>query len=241
MRYAIISDIHSNLEALEAVIAACQDEGVRAYFCAGDIVGYGANPNECVERIKSLKAVSVAGNHDWAVAGKIDFSHFHPVAQAAVEWTQKHVLPGHQDFLKQLPLTFKNQELMMAHGTLYKPDKFFYLTDMSQAADTFYLMDTKLCFLGHTHVPKVIVQKPDQMEYLDSRYVELRKPYRYIVNAGSVGQPRDGNPDASFCIYDPDLERLEIKRVHYPVEIAQQKILGAGLPDFLARRLALGQ
>jgi predicted phosphodiesterase len=241
MRYGILADIHSNLEALEAVIEACRQEGVRSFFCVGDIVGYGANPNECVDRVLHLKATMVAGNHDLAVAGEMDFSHFNSVAQKAVVWTQQHIAPKYVESLAGLSLTFKNSEFIMVHATLNKPEEFIYITDMSQAADTFYLMDRNICFTGHTHVPRVLVQRPDQMEYLNPRYVALNNADHYIVNVGSVGQPRDGNPHASFCIYDPDLERLEVRRIPYAVERAQQKILEAGLPDILAQRLAVGQ
>lgn len=241
MRYGIIADIHGNLEALEAVIGACQQDGVRRYFCAGDIVGYGADPSACIEKVLELNAECIAGNHDWGVTGKVSVDRFNPAAQAAVAWTQNQLSTDEMKYLNNLELTYSNKDLVMVHGTLNKPETFQYLTDMTLASDTFYLMQQPVCFLGHTHVPQIYVKEDDKVNFADVQYAEIKENQNYIVNVGSVGQPRDGNALASYAIYDPDLERVEIKRTSYDIEKAQKKILNAGLPEVLARRLSIGQ
>ena len=241
MRYAILSDIHGNLEALRAVLEACEDEGVRGYFCAGDIVGYGADPAACIETIRSIKAKTIAGNHDWAVVGKEDTRDFNPVARAAIEWTKEHLAQEEIDWLNQLELVYHHQDFVMVHGTLNRPELFTYMTDLGLANDTFYLMKKPLCFIGHTHEAQVIIQHEGKLSYLKKLRFELDARIKCIVNVGSVGQPRDGDPRASYCIYDPDLSRVEIKRAAYDIRSAQAKILEAGLPEFLAQRLGIGQ
>ena len=241
MRYAILSDIHGNLEALESVLKACRQEGARSIFCSGDIVGYGANPSECVELIRQHKIISVAGNHDWAAIGKFSTKDFNIQAKMAIEWTENKLSQEDKCFLNDLPTIFKNTDFVMVHGTLYKPENFIYLTDILQAQDTFYLMDRNICFVGHSHVPQIYIHTQEKIIFSKTLTEYIDKKYKYIVNAGSVGQPRDNQPTASFCIFDPDLERVEIKRVMYDVKKAQQKILEAQLPEFLAYRLTIGQ
>jgi len=241
MRYGILGDIHGNIEALTAVLDACREEGVRRYFCIGDIVGYGANPKECIETLKELKIVSVAGNHDWAVSGNLSPVNFNSVAKESVTWTKKQLTKEHLDFLKDLELVFYHDDFILVHGTLHKPRSFTYLFDINTAPDTFYLMDRNVCFIGHTHVPQILVKRGEEMTYEDTVTVEEDEQSKYIVNVGSVGQPRDGSPLSSYCIYDPDLHRIQIKRVSYDVLSAQKRIIEEGLPEILSKRLAVGQ
>ncbi|HLF17327.1 MAG TPA: metallophosphoesterase family protein [Candidatus Omnitrophota bacterium] len=241
MRYGIFSDIHGNLEALSAVLKACREEGVRHYFCAGDIVGYGANPRECIEEMKRIKAKVVAGNHDWAVAGKEDTRDFNPMAQEAVSWTKKNLSDNEIKFLGALPLVHHHSDFIMVHGSLNAPERFIYVTDINLAMDTFYLMDKNLCFIGHTHVPGIMVHRGGKTNYANSLKIEVDPRNKYLINVGSVGQPRDGNPQATYCIYDPDLKTVEIKRVAYDITSAQNRIMEAGLPELLAHRLSIGQ
>ena len=241
MRYAILADIHSNLEALKAVLAACQAEGIRGYFCLGDTIGYGANPRECLELLKDLTPHHVAGNHEWGVIGRMAMDSFNDVAQKAILWTQKQLSNQDIEFFNHLPLTGRQENFSFVHATLHKPEQFTYLYDISQANETFYLMKENLCFVGHTHVPRILVEFNNHLiQYHPKTILEIQKDSKYIVNVGSVGQPRDGSPLACYCIYDPDLARVEIKRVAYDVVQAQSKILQAGLPDFLSQRLAVG-
>jgi len=241
MRYAIFSDVHSNLEALQAVLAACRAEGARKLFCAGDIVGYGANPKECIDLLRELNITCVAGNHDWAVCGRMDYGNFRDEGKKAIDWTKKVLSTQYIEFLNKLDLTFKTDEFVMVHATLNKPNLFQYLLDMNQSQDTFYLMDRTVCFVGHTHRPQIFAKQNDSVSLAQGLKIEINFQFKYIVNAGSVGQPRDGNPQACLCIFDPDLNRIEVKRVTYDIAGAQKKILEAGLPEMLARRLSVGQ
>lgn len=241
MRLAILADIHSNWEAFQAVLESCHEQDVRQIFCLGDVVGYGANPKECLDLIKSMRIPTVAGNHDWAVCDKIDTSGFNPVARLAVEWT-KNILDAEEiDFLKQLELIHHEDRFVMVHGSLNKPRAFHYIEDMEDTQDTFYLMQKKVCFIGHTHVPRFYKQIDSRVDYAPLPTLTLDPVYKYIVNVGSVGQPRDGNPMACFCVYDTDRETIDIIRVHYNVEEARRKILEAQLPGFLAQRLLMGR
>ena len=241
MRYGIVSDIHGNLEALEAVLGECRKLKVEALLCGGDIVGYGANPRECLEAVRKCKAVTVAGNHDWAVSGKLDFSHFTPDGRAAVTWTRTRIAFEDIPYVNNLPLCLKNKDCVLVHASLKDPQQFTYLTSIPKAVDTFALMDAPVCFVGHTHVPKVFILRGENIIESDALDFEVDPQYKYIVNAGSVGQPRDGNPLASFCVYDTTLRVIENHRVLYDVKRAQHKILEAGLPQTLALRLARGQ
>jgi len=240
MRYAILSDIHSNLEALKAVLDTCLENRIDQFLCVGDIVGYGADPKHCLETVCELNALHVAGNHDWAVSGKFDSSFFNEEGKAAIEWTQAHLAKDDFDWLSGLELIINNEDLVMVHGALHKPESFIYLDDISKAPDTFYLMEHAVCFIGHTHVPQIYILQGENIAYAPTTTMKIRKDAKYIINVGSVGQPRDGNPMASFGIFDTKIGVTEIKRVAYDIASAQKKILEAGLPEVLAKRLSVG-
>lgn len=241
MRYGIISDIHGNLEALEAVLKRCTAEAIDVYYCLGDIVGYGANPKECLARIRSVNAVCVAGNHDWAVAGKLNPSYFNPVAKDAVSWTQKQLSPDEIKFLNTLGLVIKEDNAVFVHAMLSEPEYFHYMIYKSEAEENFHLMERPLCFIGHTHTPQIIRFKDNTVECLEETAIAVEPEIKYIINAGSVGQPRDGNPQAAFVIYDSQRRDIKIRRVPYNISAAQEKILRAGLPAALAHRLESGR
>ena len=242
MRYGIFSDIHSNLEALEAVLKAYKRASIDKYLCVGDVVGYAANPKECIEKVKSLKTFSVAGNHDWASIDLFSLDYFNPLAAKAVIWTRDKLSEQERYFLKSFKLTFTNENLTLVHGTLDDPTVFSYLRSIQSAGPTFELLNNALCFVGHTHVPGVFIQNENRsIDYVNGETLKLEKNKKYIVNTGSVGQPRDGNPQASYCIYDTDKKTVWIKRSDYDFKAAGKKIIAAGLPDFLAARLAVGR
>ena len=240
MKYGILSDIHSNLEALNAVVAQLQKIQVDHYLCAGDIVGYGADPAACIKRIQELKAISIAGNHDWAVAGKVDPDDFNGMAKAAVLWTRDRLNDSEKKYLADLPLIFQNNDLMMVHSTLPGPERFDYLNEVYKAVLMFQSMARNICFIGHTHVPLIIHQKNKTQMQLDEALVKVEPHDKYIVNVGSVGQSRDSDPQAAFCTYDTDKKILEIIRTPYDLPLTQQKIIKAGLPAQLATRLKSG-
>ncbi|MFA5411136.1 MAG: metallophosphoesterase family protein [Candidatus Omnitrophota bacterium] len=241
MRYGIFSDIHSNLEAWEAAITAYQSENIDRYLCLGDVVGYAANPKECVAAVAALAAVTVAGNHDWASVDLFSLDYFNPLAREAICWTKRNLGGREKSFLESLRLTYKNEDLTLVHGTLDNPEDFNYLSDDFSAKGTFRLLENNLCFVGHTHVSGIFVQDKDgRIYYQDDAGIRIKEDNKYIINVGSVGQPRDGNPQACYCIYDSAKKEAEIKRIGYDIEAAARKIVNAGLPRFLAERLLSG-
>ena len=241
MRYGIFSDVHANLEAFEAFLTAVESERVDQFLCIGDIVGYGANPNECVHRVKSLNCFSVAGNHDWASVDLFPEQYFNSDALEAIKWTRKELDIISRNFLKEQPLIFLDKGLVLVHGTLVDSDKFNYLDTESVARESFRVLKRDICFVGHTHSPGVFVQESlGRIEYFLKDHFELKNEHKYIVNVGSVGQPRDGNPQASFCIYDTLKKEIVFKRADYDAQGARDKIVESGLPQFLGDRLLNG-
>jgi predicted phosphodiesterase len=243
MRYAILADIHANLEAFIEVKKKLKEENIDKYICLGDIVGYGANPKECLSISRKLFDFIVAGNHDQAVAGIFDTSYFNPYAREAVNWTIDVLNQEEKNFLKSLPLTLDiDDNFQIVHASLYRPDEFHYILNLKLAEQNFKLMKKDLCFVGHSHGPVIFAKDEEaSIDYSLFKHMHLKNNYSYIVNAGSVGQPRDNNPKACYCIYDNSNNKIEIKRVAYPVKKAQDKIIKAGLPHFLALRLSAGR
>jgi len=242
MRYAIFSDIHSNLEALEAVIRVAKKEAIDKYLCIGDVVGYAANPKECIEKVRSLCTVTVAGNHDWASVRLFSLDHLNPLGKEAIIWTIRNLDRQDCDFLESLKLVYKNEDLTLVHGTLNNPGDFNYMTNAYIAEETFRQMATSLCFVGHTHSPIVFIKdKSDCISCRESDSININPEDKYIINVVSVGQPRDGNPKAAFCIYDSDKKKAQIKRVDYDTKTARKKIIDMGLPQFLGERLLEGR
>lgn len=242
MRYGIFADIHSNLEALDAVIEAYQKEAIDKYLCIGDSVGYAANPKECVKKIRQLSWAVVAGNHDWASVYLFSVDYFNPVAAEAIFWTRQNLDDDSRYFLENLKPVYRNEDLTLVHGTLDNPQEFNYMTDGYIAWETFKILETDICFIGHTHVPGVFMTDKDgHMQYRKDDFIEIKKGFKYIINAGSVGQPRDGDPKAAYSIYDTDKKEVRIKRMDYNIEVTRKKIIAAGLPGFLADRLLAGR
>lgn len=242
MRYAVISDIHGNLEAFEAVLSALSEERIDEYLFAGDVVGYGADPKKCIELLKSLNPVAaVTGNHEWGVLKKIEMSYFNDLAQNAVLWTRKALDNGDIEYLESLPLVYEDEKMTLVHGTLNMPEEFYYIFDTEDAYVTISQMKAPLCFVGHSHVPGIFVSDSTKVEYMEGMDIRIDPENKQLINIGSIGQPRDGDPRASFAIYDDEELTVEIKRVEYDVKKAQEKILKAGLPPKLAYRLAEGR
>jgi diadenosine tetraphosphatase ApaH/serine/threonine PP2A family protein phosphatase len=241
MRYAVFADIHSNLQALTAVIDNCKKEAIDEYFCAGDMVGYGASPQECVDKIKSLCKVTVAGNHDWASVELFPEEYFNPYAKRAVSWTKSILNKSGGDFLRSLPLVHQNEFFTLTHASLDEPRDFNYVTDIESARPTLDLLENGVCFIGHTHIAGIFIQdKEGGIKYQHASRIPIKPANRYIINSGSVGQPRDHNPKASYAIYDTKNKTLDIKRVDYDIHAAREKIIASGLPAFLGDRLLEG-
>jgi predicted phosphodiesterase len=241
MKYAIISDIHGNLEALEAVLAEIRRHPVEGCICAGDVVGYGANPRECLKLVRDLNPVIVMGNHDAAACGRTPLDYFNQYARSAAVWTRERLSSPEKSYLASLPLVEKINGLVIVHSSLVYPERWNYILSARDARDTFDRMDRAVCVIGHSHLPVAFLEKEGEIEVkLDSRFI-LEEETRYIINAGSVGQPRDGDRRAGFALLDTGNMVVEIIRVEYPIQLTQEKILRAGLPEFLASRLSLGQ
>lgn len=241
MRYGIFSDVHANVEALNTVLDAYQKEHIDTLLCVGDIVGYGANPKECIQIIRDRAIVTVAGNHDWAVTGKFGIGFFNPYAKEAVLWTKRALDDSEYSYLDSLALTYRKDNFFLVHGTPIRPQDFYYMSSMEEAQISFQHMDGAVCLVGHTHRPLVFIKENDSIAYSESSTISIKQDKTYIINVGSVGQPRDRDPRACFSVYDTDKKTVEIKRIPYDVMSAQQKILHAGMPSFLAMRLLSGQ
>lgn len=245
MRIGILGDVHSNLEALEAVIAAVRAAEVDHWVQVGDIVGYGAQPRECIRIIRELDCTVCLGNHDAAVVGLLSTEYFNPYARQAVEWTRGQLDTEELDFLRQLPLVVERESYTVVHGTLHLPDQFGYVMSVVEARDSMRQQNTPVCFVGHSHVPAIYTQAsddPDSIQVVFSPEVtaKTRNCAKVLMNVGSVGQPRDEDPRAAYAIYDTETGDASIQRVSYDIAATQRKIMNAGLPEVLANRLALG-
>ncbi|UCG52510.1 MAG: metallophosphoesterase family protein [Candidatus Latescibacterota bacterium] len=242
MRYLIYSDIHSNLEALRAVLAHAKKEGYDSAICLGDIVGYGADPNECVDIIASESETSVClGNHDAAVIDADERGYLNPVAQAGVSYSAARLTPENVSFLKSLPLIIEFENNFIAsHSSPYKPENWIYVLEPIEATDAFHVMTHPLAFIGHTHFPVVHNSNGLVKPILPGDRVRIHGGNKYIINVGSVGQPRDADPRAAYVIYDDQKRLAEVVRVAYDVDAATEKILKAGLPPMLADRIRRG-
>ncbi len=241
MRYGLISDIHGNLEALEAVLKDMEKERVDTYLCVGDIVGYGANPKECIEIVKSLKAeVLIAGNHEWGVLGFLGLDYFNQYAREAVVWTKGVLSHAELEYLKSFKLTSVDKDITLVHGSLDEPKEFYYIFNSENADLTLRIQKTQVSFVGHSHFPGIFCYDGMASVKIDGMKTKIEPDKKYLMNIGSIGQPRDSDPRAAFGIYDEDDGVVEVKRVSYNIEAAQSKILSAGLPAQFALRLAPG-
>ena len=242
MRVLVVADIHGNLAALEAVLAAAGP--VDRVWCLGDVVGYGPRPRECVERIREYAGPAcVLGNHDAACLGRIPLDGFNPVARYALRWTMLQLGPEHRAYLESLPEQFILHEVTLVHGSLRAPI-WEYIFTPEQALASFALLQTRLCFFGHTHIPFLLSETAAHrgeppIRPSDGETIEVRDG-RYLINPGSVGQPRDGDPRAAFAIWEPEQQRVTFRRVPYNIEAVQAEMAAAGLPRLLIERLALG-
>jgi predicted phosphodiesterase len=261
-KYAVLSDIHSNLEALTTVLEKCRELGITEYISLGDVVGYNANPNECLALVRNLNVVSrVRGNHDdYAVRGDIAESGFNANAKKAVAWTREQISEDDRQWLDEAKYEARFLNATLVHATLDTPQNWGYILDQFNAEDNFTYQRTNLCFCGHSHVPVAFVKKqltnPGErpIEMINSWNgdvdedvtipaaveVEYRKNNKYLFNIGSIGQPRNGDPRASFAVWDTDRMTVTRHRLPYDIAATQQKILDAGLPERLAERLVYG-
>jgi predicted phosphodiesterase len=241
VRTAIFSDVHSNLEALEAVRQAGFDRGVERWICLGDVVGYGADPAACLDLVGDLAAVILQGNHDAAVAGVQDVEYFNQHARRAVLWTRQMLPADRLSPLLGFGLTHTEGEAFFVHSEPGDPRAWGYVCDAVDAASALVAVTERLLYVGHSHLAFICAAAREVRTVVETEgSLGLTANVRYLVNVGSVGQPRDGDPRACFAIRDEETDSIELVRVTYDVTAARQKILDAGLPRFLADRLSQG-
>ena len=240
MRYALLSDIHANLEALDAVLTDARAQNCTHFVCLGDIVGYNANPSECVQRIQELECPVVKGNHDEQASIVMSTEGFNELAEEAIGWTREHLSVDDKAWLADLRLTRQVRDFTIVHATLDTPGQWGYVFNDLDAIASFTYQHTALCFFGHIHWPTAFV-RDDNVRRLTVGQIVLSAGKKYFINPGSIGQPRDRDWRAAYVIYHADRNLVEQRRVKYDLATAQRKIREAGLPDRLADRLAAGR
>lgn len=243
MKYAVLGDIHSNLSALQAVMAAVRHEGVDQILSVGDVVGYGAAPSECIQILRENEVVAVLGNHDAAVIGELDTIFFNQHARFAVEWTRSAISGEDMAWLTCMPLTWQDDFVTLAHGSYDKPEIFAYVQTPSDADSSLELLERPVCFIGHTHVPVSMLRLSDdplRTGYTLDTELDLSDAIVAMINAGSVGQPRDDDPRTGYVIYDTETRIVSFRRLTYDISQEVERIKAAGLPSVLAERLHLG-
>ena len=246
MRVAVIADIHSNREALDSVLARIDQEGVDAILNLGDLVGYNASPNECLELLQGRNVWSLAGNHDLALLDPERAQNFNIIAYEALMWCRQQVRPEFLEFLQGLPLLRKLPGSFLAcHGTPANPDTYiaYHFQGKRVLKELYQHSDLRVCFFGHTHRRALWyrdIRGKVALRQIAPTTMKLSPEEHYLINPGSVGQPRDGNPEAAYAIFDDEEFSIQFKSAPYDVRGAQRRILAAGLPPYLAERLALG-
>ena len=240
MRFAIFGDIHANLHALDAVLADAREQACTHYVCLGDVVGYNAFPKQCIDLVRNLECPVVKGNHDEQASMLGDQEGFNPLAEEAMTWTREQLTNEDKEWLRSLRLQRQVRDFTIVHATLDTPHKWGYVFNQLDAAASFSYQHTSVCFIGHTHSPKAYVRDGSvRTSPLD--VLVLQKGKRYLINVGSVGQPRDGDWRSAYCIYDTNDGELQLRRIAYDLPAAQAAIIEAGLPRKLAERLAVGR
>jgi predicted phosphodiesterase len=241
MKYAILADIHANLTALEAVLTdTAKKGGVEGYWCLGDIVGYGPDPDECLELARNHKFIAVAGNHDWAAIGKISTGEFNREAAISARWTRRQITKENTGFLESLPSNLEQGDFTLVHGSPWEPIREYILSAFTVGSNLKYF-NTLYCLIGHSHLPQLYEcgEACSLREMVAGDVVRLGKK-RLIINPGSVGQPRDNDPRSSYAIYDSDSATITFYRIEYDIRSVQARMLKNGLPEGLISRLEYG-
>jgi predicted phosphodiesterase len=240
MKFAIIADIHGNWEAFQVVLDDIQKQRCTHIACLGDVIGYNANPKECLDLVRKMDIPCIKGNHDEYCSIEGALEGFNPHAAAAVDWTRKQITEDDRQWLRDLKYIRMVNGFTTVHATLDGPQRWGYVFDKLGAAASFPYQTTQVCFFGHTHVPVAFIRDSMVRGGTYSKFrVEPGK--KYFVNVGAVGQPRDGNPKCAYVVYDMDASTIELRRLEYDIATTQRKIREAGLPERLAERLAVGK
>ncbi len=242
MRYALISDIHSNIEAFNSVLESIRTSNVDKIAFLGDIIGYGPNPNECMEKLREVTDLVLGGNHDWAVVGKTPADYFNPYAKAAVDWTGEVLLDTHKKFLAQTEASSLLDGFFVAHSTPRYPEEWMYIMTKKDAVDNYPFLERNVSFIGHSHQPVIIeFENAQDINVYREDKMALDHDKKYIVNIGSVGQPRDGDPRSCWVLFDSLENSVEFVRVSYNIEAVQEKMREFNLPKYLIDRLIYGR
>ena len=240
MKYAIIADIHGNLDAFQVVLDDIRAQNATHIVCLGDVVGYNARPKECLKIVRDMNMPTVKGNHDEYCSSDSQLEGFNPHAADAVHWTRNQLDEEEKKWLRELKYTRMAANFTMVHATLDAPERWGYVFDKLAAAASFPYQNTQMCFFGHTHVPVAFMRDTVVRGGTYSKF-KVDPSKKYFINVGAVGQPRDNNPKSAYVIYDMEASTIELRRLDYDIEAAQRKILEAGLPERLAERLAYGR
>jgi putative phosphoesterase len=242
MRIGIFSDTHANLEALTAVLGAFEAEAVDKLVCLGDTVGYGAEPNECCDLVRKHAAFTILGNHDAAVAGRMDYSYYYDAARQALDLHAAILTPANMEWLRSLPYEVREGHISFCHGSPVNIEEFEYIFAPEQAARCLPELErlADVTFIGHSHLCKAFALEPEDVHEVVAQKFELRPGHKYIISVGSVGQPRDYDNRASYTVYDSDARLFEFKRTTYDIDAAAQKIFSAKLERNFGNRLFIG-
>ena len=240
MKFAIIADIHGNLEAFQVVLEDIKAQKCTHYACLGDVVGYNANPKECLDIVRNMNIPCVKGNHDEYCSGESTLEGFNPAAAEAVNWTRKQLSDDDRKWLRDLKYMRMVNNFTIVHATLDAPQRWGYVFDKLAAAASLTYQNTSVCFFGHTHVPVAFMRDTMVRGGTYSKF-KVEPGKKYFVNVGAVGQPRDNNPKAGYVVYDLNENTIELRRLDYDIAATQRKILAAGLPERLAERLEFGR
>jgi len=244
MRFGIFSDVHANIEALSAVMEAFAEEEVDALYCLGDVVGYGGSPNECADVVRDVAEVTILGNHDAAVAGRMDYSYYYDAARNALDLHASVMTPDNMEWLKGLPYKYEigSTGVHLCHGSPVRLEEFEYIFAPEQARECLTIWDDlgDLTLIGHSHLCKVFALSPGTVEELPATDFELEPGTKYVVSVGSVGQPRDYDNRASYTVYDTENRRFSFRRVEYDIESAATRIFESELERNFGHRLFIG-
>lgn len=243
MRLGILSDIHANYEALSATIEAYKDEAIDQYYCLGDTVGYGGSPNECADLVRELVVATILGNHDAAVAGRMDYSYYYEAARHALDLHAQLLSTENMTWLRQLPYQLRiDPDILLCHGSPVRLEEFEYIFAPEQARECLPIYEQlgHITLIGHSHLCKVFALTPNSVEELPPVDFDLAPNRKYIVSVGSVGQPRDYDNRASYTVYDTERKRFSFRRIEYDIETAADKVLRARLERNFAHRLFIG-
>lgn len=244
MRIGVFSDVHANIEALNAVLKAYENEQIDVFFCLGDIVGYGGSPNECCDLVRKVAKVTILGNHDAAVAGRMDYSYYYEAAREALDLHARQLTPDNMKWLKSLPYKFMYDQanLLLCHGSPVRFEDFEYIFATDQAQECFEIWEElgKLTVIGHSHLCKVFELRDNEATELAAETFELKDKCKYVVSVGSVGQPRDYDNRASYTIFDTEKNTFEFKRIEYDIESAAAKVFANNLESNFGHRLYIG-